>query len=80
MTKESVLGIRLSETSAKERRPRISIMDSNSFLMGPLDKLVQRLFEDGHDMSLLKASRICLDENGDFSPQKYNLLTRERYY
>ena len=77
VNKESVLGIRISETSAKERRPRISIMDSNLFLMGPQDKLAQRLFKDGHDMSLLKASRICLDKNGDFSPEKYKLMTRK---
>ena len=41
-------------------------MDSNSFLMGPLDVLANRLFSDGRDMALLKQSWICKDEQGRF--------------
>ena len=77
MNKESVLGIQLCDLSPKKRIPRINIMDSMSFLMGPLDKLAQRLFADGHHMSLLKASTLYQNENGEFSPQKFNLLTRK---
>ena len=77
MNKEAVLGIQLCESSPKKRIPRINIMDSNSFLMGSLDKLAHRLFADGHHMSILKASRICQDKLGKFSLQKFNLLTRK---
>ena len=52
-------------------------MDSNSFLMGSLDQLAHRLFADGHHMSILKASRLCQDIFGEFSLQKFNLLTRK---
>ena len=60
-----------------KRIPRINIMDSISFLIGPLDKLAQQLFADGHHMSLLKGSRLCQIEIGEFSSQKFNLLTRK---
>ena len=77
VNKEAVLGIQLCESSPKKQIPRINIMDSNSFLMGSLDKLAHRLFADGHHMSILKASRICQDNLGKFSLQKFNLLTRK---
>ena len=77
VNKEAVLGIQLCESSPKKRIPRINIMDSNSFLMGSLDQLAHRLFADGHHMSILKASRLCQDNFGKISLQKFNLLTRK---
>ena len=55
-------------------------MDSNSFLMGPLDVLASWLFSDGCDMSLLKQSWLCKDEQGRFSKEKYLLLNRKGFH
>ena len=71
MNKESVLGIQLCDLSPKKRIPRNNIMDNMSFL------IAQQLFADGHHMSLLKGSRLCQNEIGEFSSQKFNLLTRK---
>ena len=55
-------------------------MDSNSFLMGPLDVLASRLFSDGRDMTLLKQSWLCKDDQGRFSQKKYSLLNIKGYH
>ena len=80
INKESVLGIKLCDYSPEKGRPRISIMDSNSFLSGSLDKLSKRLVDDGHNMDLLKTSKLCRDDEGEFVQEKYNLLTRKGNY
>ena len=80
INKESVLGIKLCDYSPDNRRPRISIMDSNSFLSGSLDKLSKRLVDDGHDMNLLKTRKLCRDDDGEFVQEKYDLLTRKGFY
>ena len=55
-------------------------MDSNSFLSGSLDKLSKRLVDDGHNMDLLKASKLCRDDEEEFVQEKYDLLTRKGIY
>ena len=45
-------------------------MDSNSFLSGSLDKLSKRLVDDGHNMDLLKASKLCRDDEEEFGGAK----------
>ena len=77
INKEQVLGIKLCDYSDKDTRPRINIMDSMSFLSGSLDKLSARLVADGNEMKLVKSSSICTDQHGQFSSQKYELLTRK---
>ena len=77
LNKEQVLGIKLCDYSDKDTRPRINIMDSMSFLSGSLDKLSARLVSDGNEMKLVKSSSICKDQHGQFSNQKYELLTRK---
>ena len=69
INKESVLGIKLCDYSKKKMRARINIMDSMSFLSGSLDTLSKRLVDDGVELNLVK------DANGQFSQQKYDLLT-----
>ena len=58
----------------------MSIMDSNSFLSGSLDKLSKRLVDDGHNMDLLKTSKLCRDDEEEFVQEKYDLLTRKGIY
>ena len=77
INKEQVLGVKLCDYSDKETRPRINIMDSMSFLSGSLDKLSSRLVADGNEMKMVRNSSICKDQNGEFSAQKYKLLTRK---
>ena len=77
INKEQVLGIKLCDYSDKDTRPRINIMDSMSFLSGSLDKLSARLVADGNEMKLVKSSSICMDQHGQISSQKYELLTRK---
>ena len=77
INKEQVLGMKLCDFSDKELRPRINIMDSMSFLSGSLDKLSARLVADGNEMNLVKSSSLCMDQHGQFSSQKYELLTRK---
>ena len=77
INKEQVLGIKLCDYSDKDTRPRINIMDSMSFLSGSLDKPSVRLVGDGNEMKLVKSSSICMDRHGQFSNQKYELLTRK---
>ena len=77
INKEQVLGMKLCDFSDKDSRPRINIMDSMSFLSGSLDKLSARLVGDGNEMKLVKSSSICMDQHGQFSDQKYELLTRK---
>ena len=55
-------------------------MDSNSFLSGSLDKLSKRLVDDGHNMDLLKTSKLCRDDEEEFVQEKYDLLTRKGIY
>ena len=55
-------------------------MDSNSFLSGSLDKLSKRLVDDGHNMDLLKTSKLCRDDEEEFDQEKYDLLTRKGIY
>ena len=80
INKESVLGIKLCDYSPDNRKPWISIMDSNSFLSGSLDKLSKRLVDDGHNMNLLKTSKLCRDGDGGFVQERYDLLTRKGLY
>ena len=80
INKESVLGIKLCDYSPDNRKPWISIMDSNSFLSGSLDKLSKRLVDVGHDMNLLKTSKLCRDGDGGFVQERYDLLTRKGFY
>ena len=77
INKEQVLGMKLCDFSDKDSRPRLNIMDSMSFLSGSLDKLSARLVADGNEMKLVKSSSICTDRHGQFSTQKYELLTRK---
>ena len=77
INKESVLGIKLCDYSKKKMRARINIMDSMSFLSGSLDTLSKRLVDDGVELNLVKDDPLCKDDNGQFSQQKYDLLTRK---
>ena len=74
LNKESVLGIKLCDYSPDNRKPRISILDNNSFLLS------KRLVDDGHKMNLLKTSKLCRDEDGGFVQERYDLLTRKGFY
>ena len=80
INKESVLGIKLCDYSKKKMRARINIMDSMSFLSGSLDTLSKRLVDDGVELNLVKDDPLCKDNNGQFSQQKYDLLTRKGCY
>jgi hypothetical protein len=77
INKESVLGIKLCDYSKKKMRARINIMDSMSFLSGSLDTLSKRLVDDGVELKLVKDDPLCKDNEGQFSQQKYDLLTRK---
>ena len=77
INKESVLGIKLCDYSKKKMRARINIMDSMSFLSRSLDTLSKRLVDDGVELNLVKDDPLCKDDNGQFSQQKYDLLTRK---
>ena len=48
-----------------------------SFLMGSLDNLTKKFVNDGKDLPILKSAEICLDQDGIFSPKRYDLLTRK---
>ena len=52
-------------------------MDSMSFLSGSLDTLSKRLVDDGVELKLVKDDPLCKDNEGQFSQQKYDLLTRK---
>ena len=80
INKEAVLGIKLCDHSKKKMRARISIMDSMSFLSGSLEDLSKRLVDDGVELKLVKDDLVCKDDNGHFSQQKYDLLTRKGCY
>jgi len=45
--------------------------------MGSLDNLTKKFVNDGKDLPILKSAEICLDQDGAFSPKRYDLLTRK---
>ena len=72
-----MLGIRLQNYSEIKREPKLTIVDSQSYLNGSLAHLANKMVEDGKELELLKSSVLCSDSSGLYSDEKYKLLIRK---
>ena len=60
-----------------KREPKLTIVDSQSYLNGSLAHLANKMVEDGKELELLKSSVLCSDSLGLYSDEKYKLLIRK---